>query len=98
MRVPDPLVSRRHAELTYADGGWVLRDLGSSNGTFRTVKAVQQVRIGAGAQVRLGGAGDDGLLVLLGTEAMPRPRPSVRRPRSRPRRPRRRWSRTSRAR
>jgi ABC-type multidrug transport system ATPase subunit/pSer/pThr/pTyr-binding forkhead associated (FHA) protein/ABC-type multidrug transport system permease subunit len=75
VRVPDPLVSRRHAELSYVDGGWVLRDLGSSNGTFQDGKAVQQVRVGAGAQVRLGGAGDDGLLVLLGTEAAPPPPP-----------------------
>jgi ABC transport system ATP-binding/permease protein len=75
VRVPDPLVSRRHAELSYVDGGWVLRDLGSSNGTFQGGKQVQQVRVGAGAQVRLGGAGDDGLLVLLGTEAAPPPPP-----------------------
>ncbi len=29
-----PYVSRRHAELRYEEGRWVLRDLGSSNGTF----------------------------------------------------------------
>jgi len=73
VRVPDPLVSRRHAELSYVDGGWVLRDLGSSNGTYVDGQQVQTVRVGAGARVRLGGAGDDGLLVLLGTEAAPPP-------------------------
>jgi ABC-type multidrug transport system ATPase subunit/pSer/pThr/pTyr-binding forkhead associated (FHA) protein/ABC-type multidrug transport system permease subunit len=71
IRVPDPLVSRRHAELTYADGAWVLRDLGSSNGTYVDGQQVQTLRIAGGARVRLGGAGDDGLLVLLGTEAVP---------------------------
>ena len=79
VRVPDPLVSRRHVELSYVDGGWVLRDLGSSNGTYVDGQQVQTVRVGAGARVRLGGAGDDGLLVLLGKEAAappPEPPPS----------------------
>ena len=75
VRVPDPLVSRRHAELSYAGGRWVLRDLGSSNGTFVDGQQVQTVPIGAGARVRLGGAGDDGLLLLLGAEAAPPPPP-----------------------
>jgi ABC transport system ATP-binding/permease protein len=75
VRVPDPLVSRRHAELSYVDGGWILRDLGSSNGTYVDGQPVQMVRVGDGARVRLGGAGDDGLLVLLGTEAAPPPPP-----------------------
>jgi pSer/pThr/pTyr-binding forkhead associated (FHA) protein len=30
----DPNVSRRHAELMWADGGWYIRDLGSTNGTI----------------------------------------------------------------
>ena len=30
----DPDVSRRHARLTWQEGGWLLEDLGSSNGTF----------------------------------------------------------------
>jgi pSer/pThr/pTyr-binding forkhead associated (FHA) protein len=29
-----PYVSRRHAELRYEGGQWILKDLGSSNGTF----------------------------------------------------------------
>ena len=31
--LPDVLLSRRHAELVRADNGWLLRDLGSLNGT-----------------------------------------------------------------
>jgi len=31
--LPDVLLSRRHAELLHSDAGWLLRDLGSLNGT-----------------------------------------------------------------
>ena len=31
--LPDVLLSRRHAELVRAEHGWLLRDLGSLNGT-----------------------------------------------------------------
>jgi NADPH-dependent 2,4-dienoyl-CoA reductase/sulfur reductase-like enzyme/pSer/pThr/pTyr-binding forkhead associated (FHA) protein len=34
-------VSRRHAEISYANGHYVLRDLGSSNGTFLNQQPVQ---------------------------------------------------------
>jgi HD-GYP domain-containing protein (c-di-GMP phosphodiesterase class II)/pSer/pThr/pTyr-binding forkhead associated (FHA) protein len=32
--VDEPTVSRRHAEIRYTDAGWVIRDLGSTNGTY----------------------------------------------------------------
>ena len=32
--LPDPSVSREHAELSFCDGQWILRDLNSSNGTY----------------------------------------------------------------
>lgn len=31
--IPDPTVSTRHAELVRVDDGWLIRDLGSRNGT-----------------------------------------------------------------
>ena len=33
--IPDPTISRRHAEVSIVDGSVHVRDLGSSNGTFR---------------------------------------------------------------
>lgn len=41
----DSSVSRRHAEVRFADGGWFVRDLESTNGTY-----VNGVRIGPGEQ------------------------------------------------
>src|SRR5207253_3864023 len=32
--IDDSSVSRRHAELRFTNGGWRVRDLGSTNGTF----------------------------------------------------------------
>jgi two-component system NtrC family sensor kinase len=32
--LPDPLVSKRHAELSSIESNWIIRDLGSSGGTF----------------------------------------------------------------
>lgn len=39
-RIPDAAISRRHAEFSYRDGQWAVRDLGSSNGTF-----INEIRI-----------------------------------------------------
>jgi HD-GYP domain-containing protein (c-di-GMP phosphodiesterase class II)/pSer/pThr/pTyr-binding forkhead associated (FHA) protein len=41
----DASVSRRHAEVAFTDQGWVVRDLGSTNGTF-----VNGVRVGRAGQ------------------------------------------------
>lgn len=55
IRVPDQAISRQHAEFSFRDGQWAVRDLGSSNGTF-----VNELRIGeslllkSGDQIRCG--------------------------------------------
>jgi HD-GYP domain-containing protein (c-di-GMP phosphodiesterase class II) len=46
----DGSISRRHAEVVYTDGGWIVRDLASTNGTFlngvRIGKMPQRLRAG----------------------------------------------------
>ena len=51
----DDTVSRRHAELRYEDGRWLLRDLGSSNGTYVNGRCVTEAEVRAGDVIHLGG-------------------------------------------
>lgn len=50
----DPGISRRHAELVRERGAWILRDLGSRNGTFIDDAPIQQQRLQPGQRARLG--------------------------------------------
>jgi hypothetical protein len=50
----DDTVSRRHAELRIVDGRWILRDLGSSNGTWVNGRRVIEAEVAAGDDVSLG--------------------------------------------
>lgn len=54
--VPDPTISRRHAELVVSDGLVRLRDLGSSNGTYHNQAPVgaEQVTVRDGDTVTFG--------------------------------------------
>ena len=55
VRVPDKAISRRHAEFSFRDGQWALRDLGSSNGTFIDELRVSDVMLlKHGDQIRCG--------------------------------------------
>ena len=51
----DDTVSRRHAELRFADGRWMLRDLGSVNGTWVNGRRVLEAEVVPGDEVQLGG-------------------------------------------
>jgi hypothetical protein len=50
----DDTVSRRHAELHVTDGRWMLRDLGSSNGTYVNGRRVMEAEVAAGDEIELG--------------------------------------------
>lgn len=55
LRLSDSSVSRAHAELRREGGGWVLYDLGSTNGTHVNGRRVAgAVRVRPGDQVRFG--------------------------------------------
>jgi hypothetical protein len=55
----DPQISRRHAQLHFRDGRWILQDLGSTNGT-----RVNGVRVGR-CELRPGDAVEVGAMHLL---------------------------------
>lgn len=53
--IDNPSVSRRHAEIRLGDNGWVVEDLGSSNGTFiRGTKIQGAQALGLGDEIGLG--------------------------------------------
>jgi pSer/pThr/pTyr-binding forkhead associated (FHA) protein len=54
MVLPDPQISARHAVIQRMPEGYMLRDLGSKNGTFVNGQQVQQVRLQGGERLRLG--------------------------------------------
>lgn len=57
--VSHPRVSRRHLVLRPGSQGWVLEDVGSTNGTFHEGRRVSLLRIDGPVRLRLGGP-DDG--------------------------------------
>jgi pSer/pThr/pTyr-binding forkhead associated (FHA) protein len=50
----NPTVSRRHAQLIFRDGVWIVRDLGSTNGTSVNGAAVGRCQIRPGDRLGLG--------------------------------------------
>jgi FHA domain len=51
--IPAGSVSRRHARLTFRDGGWILQDLNSTNGTRLNGRYVGRCRLRPGDQLAL---------------------------------------------
>ena len=52
--IPDPSVSRRHAEILHNETGWLIRDTGSTNGLIVNGTATNQSRIYDGDIIDLG--------------------------------------------
>lgn len=68
VRFDDPMVSRRHAEVSCVDGTWWIADLGSRNGTLVDGKPVSRVRLPVRCTLRLYDAGPT---IILETRASP---------------------------
>jgi ABC-type multidrug transport system ATPase subunit/pSer/pThr/pTyr-binding forkhead associated (FHA) protein len=68
--IDDARVSWRHATVRRAERGWVIEDLGSTNGTFVQGQRVQQTEVGPGSTVHLGNA-TDGPRLNFGAGAQP---------------------------
>ena len=49
-----PTVSRRHALVAPDGEGWIVRDLGSGNGTFLDARRVDEARLETGVAIRFG--------------------------------------------
>jgi DNA-binding NtrC family response regulator len=54
MRLSDPTISRRHLSVTLAESGVVVRDLGSTNGSFFSGARFQELLLGFGAEIQIG--------------------------------------------
>jgi hypothetical protein len=50
----EPTVSRRHARLVFRDGGWIIQDLESTNGTRLNGRSVGRCRLRPGDELALG--------------------------------------------
>jgi pSer/pThr/pTyr-binding forkhead associated (FHA) protein len=54
VRLDDPNVSRRHAELRREEGGWVVADLGSTNGVKVNGRQVSEAPLKPGDEIVIG--------------------------------------------
>lgn len=57
IHIDDPMISRRHAAVSYGDGRWWISDLGSRNGTLLDGQPVTRAPLPASCKVRLYEAG-----------------------------------------
>lgn len=54
IRIYKPAVSRRHAQITETDAGWLLRDLSSENGTYVNGQRVAERLLADGDRIQFG--------------------------------------------
>lgn len=62
----DPLVSGTHAQLVPKDDGWVIQDLGSTNGTLVDGRLIREQVLQPGAEIAIG---NSRLVLFVGLEA-----------------------------
>ena len=56
IQVRDAFISRRHAGISYINNTFVLKDLGSTNGTYRNGVRVYECTLTAGDKIQVGNA------------------------------------------
>lgn len=54
LRIEDDSVSSQHAEISFLNGAFSVRDLGSTNGTFLNGEKIEGATLGSGDEVRFG--------------------------------------------
>ncbi len=54
VRIFKPAVSRRHAQIAHVDGGWLLKDLSSENGTYVNGQRISERALVDGDRVQFG--------------------------------------------
>src|ERR1041385_4110914 len=54
-KIPDPSVSGSHCQITLGNGNAILRDLGSTNGTFVNRSKISETPLQPGQTIHLGG-------------------------------------------
>ncbi len=52
--VKDALISRQHASISFDDGAFILKDMGSTNGTLHNGRLVEQARLQNRDRVQVG--------------------------------------------
>jgi len=52
--IDDPMVSGRHVQILFEDGGWHLQDLGSTNGTMVDGRLVRDMVLRPGSEISVG--------------------------------------------
>lgn len=57
VRVHDPLVSRKHVRVYHENGGWLIQDLGSRNGTIVDSERIELVALDSQHEMRVNEAG-----------------------------------------
>ncbi|MEW6155124.1 MAG: FHA domain-containing protein [Actinomycetota bacterium] len=50
----DITVSRRHAEIVRVEGGFMVKDVGSLNGTYLNRERIEEARLGSGDELQIG--------------------------------------------
>ncbi|MGB6974653.1 MAG: SpoIIE family protein phosphatase [Terracidiphilus sp.] len=65
LTLDDPSVSRRHAEIRYEDGAFILVDMGSRHGTYLNSRKIERLTLKPQDEVRFGGT-DGPVLLFLG--------------------------------